>query len=93
MRPQPFVVHLRRQADAKCVAEALAPHSASIERTRGTWDVHVDIRSRALGDLLTALHECLVTNEIAQVRITVDGKPYAMEARSDSGSRATHRSV
>ena len=80
MRPQPFVVHLRREADAECVAEALTRYRVHIEQSRHTWDVHVDLRSRSLGDVLTALHSCLVENEIARVHVTVDGKTYAMEA-------------
>jgi hypothetical protein len=81
MRPQPLVVHLRRQADAECVAQALTAHAARVLEVSTGWDVHVDIRSRWPGDVLTALHECLVENDIPQVGVTVDGKTYAMEPR------------
>jgi hypothetical protein len=79
MRPQPVVVHLWSEADAECVREALASQGASVEETDTGWNVHVDIRSRWLGDVLTALHACLVENEIPRVRVTVDDKTYAME--------------
>jgi hypothetical protein len=80
MRPQPLVVHLRLPEDAECVAQALAVYPVSVEGSGDAWDVHVGISSGSLGDVLTALHECLLENEIRQVRVTVDGKTYAMEA-------------
>ena len=43
------------------------------------WDVHVDIRSSLLGDVLSALHQCLQVNSIPLVRVTVDDRTYAME--------------
>jgi hypothetical protein len=80
MRPRPLVVHLRRREHAECVAEALKVYPVRVEEAGEAWDVHVGIWSRSLGDVLTALHECLLENEIPQVRVTVDGKTYAMEA-------------
>jgi hypothetical protein len=80
MRPQPLVIHLRNESDAVCVAEALAAHAATLEEASGGWDVRVEIRPRALGDVLSALHACLLENEIPLVRLTIEGKSYAMEA-------------
>jgi hypothetical protein len=80
MRPQPLVIHLRNRSDAHCVSEALAEHALTIEETPGGWDVHVPIRPHALNDLLSALHICLVENEIPMVRLRIDEKTYAMEA-------------
>lgn len=80
MRPQPFVVHLRSREHAECVAEVLAVYPVRVEEAGETWDVHVALWAGSLGDVLTALHECLLENEIPQVRVTVEGKAYAMEA-------------
>ena len=79
MRPQPLVIHLHRQEDADCVARALAVYSSTVEARVEGWDVHVDIGSRAVGDVLRALHECIVENEIKLVRITIDDRSYLME--------------
>ena len=79
MRPQPLVIHLRSQEDADCVARALAAYPSAVDATVTGWDVHVDIRSRSLGDVLTALHECIVENEIKLVRIKIDDRSYLME--------------
>jgi hypothetical protein len=79
MRPQPFVIHLHRQEDADCVVRALAGYSSAAEATVQGWDVHLDLRSRSVGDALSALHECVVENEIKLVRITIDDTTYLME--------------
>jgi hypothetical protein len=79
MRPQPFVIHLQRQEDADCVARALAAYSSAVDAAVKGWDVHVDIRSRSLGDVLSALHQCVVENEIKLVRIKIDDRTYLME--------------
>ena len=79
MRPQPLVIHLRSQEDADCVAGALAASASAVDATVTGWDVHVEIRSRSLGDVLSALHECLSENEIKLVRIEIDDRSYLME--------------
>src|ERR1044072_5373012 len=79
MRPQPLVIHLRTEGDADCVARALASYPSAIRATVTTWDVHVDIRSRSLGDVLSALHDCISENEIKLVRISIDERSYLME--------------
>ena len=81
MPPQPLVVRLRTLRDAECVVRALASYSTQIDEVAGLWDVHVDIRSRSLDGVLTALHDCLRDNGIPQVRVTVDDKTYSMEPR------------
>ena len=84
MRPQPLLIHLHSQRDVDCVVRALAAHSSAVDATVEGWDVHVDIRSRSLGDVLSALHECLVENEITLVRIKIDDRTYLMEPALDS---------
>ena len=79
MRPQPLVIHLRSENDADCVARALAAYPSAMEATVTGWEVHVDIRSRSLGDVLSALHDCINENEIKLVRITIDNRSYLME--------------
>jgi hypothetical protein len=79
MRPQPLVIHLRSQEDADCVARALAGHPLAVDATITGWDVHLDVRSRSLGDVLSALHECIIENEIKLVRIKIDDRSYLME--------------
>ena len=79
MRPQPLVIHFRNQEDADCVARALASYPSAIEANATGWDVHLDIRSRSLGDVLSALHDCISENEIKFVRIKIDDRSYMME--------------
>jgi hypothetical protein len=79
MRPQPLVIHLHRQEDAECVVNALAIQSFAVGATVEGQDVLVDIRSRSLGDVLSALHHCMLENEIALVRIEIDDRTYLME--------------
>ncbi len=78
MASQPLVIHLQRQEDAECVARALAQHRSTVDAQVRGWDVHVDIRSR-LNDVLLALHECLVENDISVVHVRIDNRTYAME--------------
>jgi hypothetical protein len=79
MRPQPLVIHLQTQEDADCVERALTAHSSTVEAKLEGWDVRVDIRSRSLGQVLRALHECMVENEIPLVRMKIDDRTYVME--------------
>lgn len=79
MRPLPVIVHVRREEDASCVADALAVWGTSIERRDSRWDVNVTSRSLAIGELLTALHQCLEEHAISLVHVTIDGRTYAME--------------
>jgi hypothetical protein len=78
MRPQPVVIQLHRQEDVDCVARALAALPA-VDATVEGREVTVDIRSRSLGDVLSALHECMVENEIPLVHVKIDERTYAME--------------
>jgi hypothetical protein len=78
MTTEPLLVHLRHQLDADCVAEALAGHSPTVAEATGGWEVHVPIGTR-IGEILTALQACLIENNIRVVRLTLDGKTYAME--------------
>ena len=82
MRPQPVVIHLHRQEDADCIARALAALPAVDAKVEGR-DVSVDMRSRSLGDVLNALHQCLIENDITLVHIKIDDRTYAMEPATD----------
>ena len=82
MRPQSAVIHLRREDHVRCVNDALATYPVRIHNLPAGWDLHVVIRSGLLGDVLAALHDCLVENGIALVRVTVDDRTYAMEPSS-----------
>jgi hypothetical protein len=79
MRPQPLVIQLQTQEDADCVERALTAHSSMVEAKLEGWDVRVDIRSRSLGQVLHALHERMVANEIPLVRMKIDDRTYVME--------------
>lgn len=81
MRPLPVIVHVRREEDASCVAEALAVWGTSVEQTDSGWDVDVASRSLAIGELLTALHQCLEDHAISLVHVTIDERTYAMEPK------------
>ena len=76
MRPIPLIVHVRREHDAVCVAEALSEWGTSVEERGSEWDVHVEGRSLAIGELITALHKCLAENDIPLVSVTIDGRTY-----------------
>jgi hypothetical protein len=80
MRPPLVVIHLHRQEDADCVARALAALPAVDAKVEGR-DVSVDMRS--LGDVLNALHQCLVENDMTLVHIKIDDRTYAMEPATD----------
>ena len=79
MRPQPVVIHLHRQEDADCVARALAADASTVDAQVEGRDVLVDIMSRSLGGVLSALHDCIAENEIPLVRIKIDDRTYLME--------------
>jgi hypothetical protein len=79
MRPQLVLIHLRREDHFRCVNDALAAYPVRIHILPSAWELHVTIRSGSLGDVMAALHDCLVENEIPLVRVTVDGRTYAME--------------
>jgi hypothetical protein len=79
VRPLPLIVHVQRAIDATCVAEALAEWGTRVERTGSRWDINVESRSLAIGDVLSTLHKCLANNHIPLVRVTIEGRTYAME--------------
>ena len=79
VRPLPLIVHVRSESDAVCVGEALAEWGTRAEGKGWRWDVSVESRSLAIGEVLSALHRCLADNQIPLVRVTIDGRTYAME--------------
>ena len=76
MRPLPLIVHVQREQDAACIADALSAWGTTVEQKASEWDVHVESRSLAIGELITALHECLAENTIPHVSVTIDGRTY-----------------
>ena len=86
MGEQELTVHLHQLADAKCVAEALGQGDASVMPSRTGWSVSVLPSRRELPDVLDAVHQCLAQNEIPFVRVTIDGRTYAMETAANTNS-------
>lgn len=80
MRQEKLAVHLHHLEDANCVAEALGQDEASVIPSKTGWTVSVVPSTRKLREILSALHACLVENDIRFVRVTIDGKTYAMES-------------
>jgi hypothetical protein len=76
VRPLPLIVHVQREQDAACIADDLAEWSTTVEQRDSEWDVHVASRSLAIGELITALHNCLAENDIPLVSVTIDGRTY-----------------
>lgn len=76
MRPLPLIVHVQREQDAACIADGLAEWGTRVEQRDSGWDVHVKSRSLAIGELITALHQCLAENDIPLVSVTIDGRTY-----------------
>jgi hypothetical protein len=77
---QDLTVHLHHLDDAKCVAEALRLDDGSVAQSEDGWIVSVMTSTVELADVLSALRDCLVEQQIRLVRVTLDGKTYAMEA-------------
>jgi hypothetical protein len=76
-----------RKRDAECVSDALGRYGGKLERDGRRWSVQLTAPEGAvLPELLTALKQCLDENEIAAVKVELDGQAYAMEGVS-SGSR------
>jgi hypothetical protein len=75
---------MNREEDAQCIVDALVSYSATLRHTEGgAWNVHVDISSASLGDLLAALHKCLEENDIRFATMMLDERTYAIEATLD----------
>jgi hypothetical protein len=76
-----------RKRDAECISDALGQYGGKVERDGRRWSVRLTAPEGAvLPELLTALKQCLDENEIAAVKVELDGQAYAMEGVS-SGSR------
>jgi hypothetical protein len=63
-----------RKREAECIFGALRPYDAKIEREGRRWSVQLSAsEGAALPNLLTALRQCLDENEIAAVKVELDG--------------------
>jgi hypothetical protein len=76
VRPLPLIVHVQREQDAACIADDLAEWGTSVEQDGSQWNVYVESRSLAIGELITTLHQCLAANDIPTVSVTIDGRTY-----------------
>jgi hypothetical protein len=77
---QELAVHVHQLDDAKCVAEALRLDDSAVAQYKDGWIVTVPTSTLELADVLSALRDCLVEQQIPLVRVAIDGKAYAMEA-------------
>ena len=69
-----------RKRDAECISGGLARYGGKVERDGRRWSVQLSAsEGAALPNLLTALKQCLDDNEIAAVKVELDGQAYAME--------------
>ena len=76
VRPLPLIVHVQSEQDAACIADGLADWGTSVQQRGSEWDILVESRSLAIGELITALHKCLAENDISLVSVTIDGRTY-----------------
>ena len=73
-------VTMTRKRDAERISGGLAQYSGKVERKGRRWSVQLSAsEDAALPDLLRALKQCLDENEIAAVKLELDGQAYAME--------------
>jgi uncharacterized membrane protein len=69
-----------KKADAECISDALIEHGSEVEREGKRWTVQVlAATAPELTAVLAALKNCLDENAIALVKVTIDGRAYAME--------------
>ena len=69
-----------RKRDAERISGGLAQYGGKVERKGRRWSVQLSAsEDAALPDLLRALKQCLDENEIAAVKLELDGQAYAME--------------
>jgi hypothetical protein len=69
-----------KRKDAECISKALLDYVSEVEKEGKRWTVQVSAPSaHELAALVTALKTCLDENAIALVKVTVDGRAYAME--------------
>jgi hypothetical protein len=69
-----------KRKDAGCISAALHDYASEVEKEGRRWTVQVSAPSAPeLAALVAALKTCLDENAIALVKVTVDGRAYAME--------------
>lgn len=68
------------EADARCIADALAEHGATVEAgDSDNWHVNLSARGPDYTVFLGALQSCLDRRGIASVRVVMAIRPYLME--------------
>jgi hypothetical protein len=68
------------EADARCIADALAEHGATVEGSHGdNWHVKLSDRGPDYTVLLGTLQSCLDRRGIASVRVVMGDQTYLME--------------
>jgi hypothetical protein len=72
-------VTTKRRSEADCICEALHEYGSDVKRVGRQWAVDVSVSAPELSAILAALKTCLDANGIASVKVTIDGRAYAME--------------
>lgn len=65
--------------EAACIARELERSEPELSQVTQTWTVTVE--KPDIPELFNALEVCLTQNGISSVRVTVNDRPYVMEAR------------
>jgi hypothetical protein len=76
---QGLCITTTRGRDAECIRDALREYGSEAKREGKQWTVCCAASSPDLLEVLTALKACLDANAIAAVKVTMDGRAYAME--------------
>jgi hypothetical protein len=82
---QGIQVTTTRKRDAECISDALTHYGSTVTRDGRRWSVQLlASEGAALPDLFRVLKKCLDENEIAAVKVELDGQAYAMEGLTRS---------
>lgn len=74
-------IYARTDAEAACLMRELLVYSPSRSRRTLLIELSVDQPERQLLGLLSAIETCLIANDIATVRVELDGRPYLLASQ------------
>jgi hypothetical protein len=74
-------IHARTDAEAACLMRELLVYSPSRSRRTLLIELSADQPERQLLGLLSAIETCLIANDIATVRVELDGRPYLLASQ------------
>ena len=74
-------IHARTDAEAARLMRELLVYSPSRSRRTLLIELSVDQPERQLLGLLSAIETCLIANDIATVRVELDGRPYLLASQ------------